>query len=68
MHDFFVNDYSNNATNNVKILRIRFLNYLPMVKSYHSKKYLISIYIIKLIILYNSLMRISGHKSIWCYA
>lgn len=38
MHDFFVNDYSNNATNNVKILRIRFLNYL--VKSYHSKKML----------------------------
>lgn len=65
MYDFFVNDYLNNVINNVKILCIWFLNYL--VKLYYSKKYLISIYIIKLKIFYNSLMRILGYKFIWCY-
>lgn len=65
MYDFFVNDYLNNVINNVKILCIWFLNNL--VKLYYSKKYLISIYIIKLKIFYNSLMRILGYKFIWCY-
>lgn len=65
MYDFFVNDYLNNVINSVNILCIWFLNYLVIL--YYSKKYLISIYIIKLKIFYNSLMRILGYKFIWCY-
>lgn len=65
MYDFFVYDYLNNVINSVNILCIWFLNYLVIL--YYSKKYLISIYIIKLKIFYNSLMRILGYKFIWCY-
>lgn len=65
MYDFFVNDYLNNVINSVNILCMWFLNYLVIL--YYSKKYLISIYIIKLKIFYNSLMRILGYKFIWCY-